>query len=335
MKKQWQDFKTARLNRVEQLEFLDYLQNSLQNGFSLANSIELMAVLWQKRHELMLEVAQEMNAGARFTDELMKLGFSKTTVMQIQLALSQGNLCDCLQQLTKINRLKNAQIKKIKVELTYPFVLAGMMVILLVFMQTFVSSQFTEQQEYFGDLMLSALILLTLGGIYYFAKILNLLAKQDYQSMKKLSKYPYIGPTIKKYVEYLLVYDLGLLLASGFSLQKICLYAAKQEEGSLQQYVGASVKRKLEQGSNLQEIIHQEEFLPDNLLLLLKSGANREKLSTSCLILGQSLFNDLTLKIEKLVVSIQPLCFILLGLCILGMYLKLLLPMYAMMQGIN
>ncbi|MGO1642910.1 MAG: type II secretion system F family protein, partial [Lactobacillus amylovorus] len=46
------------------------------------------------------------------------------------------------------------------------------------------------------------------------------------------------------------------------------------------------------------------------------------------------LFIDLTGKVEKLVVNVQPICFILIGVCIIGMYLKLLLPMYSMMQGI-
>lgn len=326
--------KTDKLTSDEQLEFFDYLKNSLENGFSLNNSIELMPALWPQKRELMTKLDQKMKAGSDFSQELLMLGFSKTVVTQINLALEQGSLVECLKQLAILNRLKNEQIKKLQAELAYPFVLAGMMVILLVFMQSFVSIQFSDSHEYTGDILLGTLIILIVGVSYYLAKILKLLANQDYESMKTLSKYWIIGKVIRLYVSYLLIYDIGLLLASGFSLQKMCSYAAKQENGSLQQYLGTKVGAKLASGSSLEEAIKEEEFLPDTLLILLKTGSKRENLSSRCLMLGNNLFIELTRKIEKMVVHIQPICFVLLGLCIIGMYLKLLLPMYSMMQGI-
>lgn len=45
--------KKDKLNGEEQLAFLDYLKHSLDNGFSLLNSIELMPALWPKRRQLM------------------------------------------------------------------------------------------------------------------------------------------------------------------------------------------------------------------------------------------------------------------------------------------
>ena len=198
------------------------------------------------------------------------------------------------------------------------------MVLLLVFMQSFVSMQFSDSHEYTGDILLSLLIVFVIGVSYYFVRIVKLLAKQDYESMKKLSKYWFIGKVVQTYVSYLIIYDIGLLLSS----------AASQENGSLQQYLGVKIGEKLALGNSLEEIIKEEEFLPDTLLILLKTGSKRENLSKRCLILGNNLFTELTRKIEKMVVNVQPVCFVLLGLCIIGMYLKLLLPMYSIMQGI-
>ena len=326
--------KKDKLKSEEQLEFLDYLKHSLANGFSLNNSIELMPILWPKRKKLMENLNHAMKNGGNFSTELIKLGFSKTTVTQINLAMQQGNLVECLDQLATLNRLKNEQIKKLKAELSYPFVLAVMMILLLAFMQTFVSTQFADSGEHTGDFLLIGLIILALIFVYYFSRILTLLAKQDYQSLKKLSKVIVLGPVIKTYINYLLVYDIGMLLASGFSLQKMCEYAAQQTEGSLQQHLGEKIGQKLRNGENLGEIIEKEEFLPDALLILLQTGSKRKSLSKRCLILGRSLFGELTGKIEKLVVNVQPVCFILIGICIIAMYMKLLLPMYTMMQRI-
>lgn len=327
--------KKVKLSSREQLQFFDYLKSSLENGFSLNSSIELMPVLWPQKRKLMQELNCHMKKGSSFDRELLRLGFSKTTASQVNLALQQGSLVECLQQLAKLQRLKNEQIQKLKTELSYPFVLAIMMVFLLLFMQNFVLKQLSTNDEHTGDWLIFSLIVLFICLLCLFAYGLKLLAKQDYRSLKQLRTFPFIGKTIQLYVNYLLVYDIGLLLANGFSLQKMCLYAGEQEKGSLQHHLGQRVGRQLQEGRSLEEIIKKEVFLPDTLLILLKTGSQRKNLSQRCLLLGKSLFKNLLNRVEKLVVNVQPLCFILLGLCIVGMYLKLLLPMYAMMQGIS
>lgn len=324
----------GKLNSEERFLFLDYLQNSLLNGFSLGTSLELMPIIWSKQKKILGQVNKRLQSGAKLSKEMERLGFSKTVVTQIDLAMNQGNLVECLGQLASLSRLKNEQIKKLKAEMSYPFVLAVMLVLLLVFMQTFVSSQFANTGEHTGDIMLFVLLVMGLLFIYFLVKVTTLLKKQDYRSLVKLEHYPIIGSTIKLYVNYLLVYDAGLLLASGFSLQKMCEYAAKQETGSLQQVIGAKVGNQLRDGKSLEEIIKKEPFLPNELLLLVQTGAKKSDLSKRCLLLGKTLFTNLSNKIEKLIVNVQPFCFILIGLCIIGMYLKLLLPMYAMMQSI-
>ena len=324
----------GKLNSKERFLFLDYLQNSLLNGFSLGTSLELMPIVWSKQKKILGQLNKRLQSGAKLSKEMERLGFSKTVVTQIDLAMNQGNLVECLGQLASLSRLKNEQIKKLKAEMSYPFVLAVMMVLLLVFMQTFVSSQFANTGEHTGDIMLFVLLVMGLLFIYFLVKVTTLLKKQDYHSLVKLEHYPIIGSTIKLYVNYLLVYDAGLLLASGFSLQKMCEYAAKQETGSLQQVIGAKVGNQLRAGKGLEEIIKKESFLPNELLLLMQTGAKKSDLSKRCLLLGKTLFTNLSNKIEKLIVNVQPFCFILIGLCIIGMYLKLLLPMYAMMQSI-
>lgn len=324
----------GKLNSKERFLFLDYLQNSLLNGFSLGTSLELMPIVWPKQKKILGKLNKRLQSGTKLSKEMERLGFSKTVVTQIDLAMNQGNLVECLGQLASLSRLKNEQIKKLKAEMSYPFVLAVMMVLLLVFMQTFVSSQFASTGEHTGDIMLFVLLVMGLLFIYFLVKVTTLLKKQDYRSLVKLGHYPIIGSTIKLYVNYLLVYDAGLLLASGFSLQKMCEYAAKQETGSLQQVIGAKVGNQLRAGKGLEEIIKKEPFLPNELLLLMQTGAKKSDLSKRCLLLGKTLFTNLSNKIEKLIVNVQPFCFILIGLCIIGMYLKLLLPMYAMMQSI-
>ena len=334
MNKSLKNFRQDKLSNKERLEFLEYLQNSLSNGFSLNTSLEMMPIIWPKKKTLFNRLSKRIRCGKKLSSEMLNLGFSKTIATQIELSMVQGNLIECLTQIATLTRLKQEQIKKLKSEMTYPFILVLMMIFLLLFMQTFVSNQFAESGEHTGDYLLLLLLILSLSLVYFMSRMIFLLRKQDYRSLKRLSSFPIVGPLIQIYVKYILIYDTGLLLASGFSLQKICDYSAMQVKGSLQQYVGKKVGKQLAKGMNPEEIIEKEQFLPNEILLLLKAGSTRDNLSKKFLLLGRSFFNDLTQKIEKLIVNVQPICFILIGLCIIGLYLKLLLPMYAMMQEI-
>lgn len=334
MRRYLNNLKKGKLTNQERLYFLDYLKNSLSNGFSLNSSLELLPILWPKRKEIVTTMGKNIQSGSNLSEEMLKMGFSRTLATQIELAMEQGSLVECLSQLAKLNRLKNEQVKKLKVEMSYPFILVIMMIFLLIFMQTFVSNQFADTKENTGNAMLLLLLLLCCFFIYYLTRILALLKKQDYCSLKKLAHYPIVGSLVRLYVEYLLVYDVGLLISSGFSLQKMCEYASKQKQGSLQQYIGQKIGIKLKSGKSLTEIIENEFFLPEEIEMLIHTGSTKEDLSSHLILLSRALFNDLAGKIERLIVNVQPLCFILIGLCIIGMYLKLLLPMYAMMQSI-
>ena len=334
MNRSLKNFRQDKLSNKERLEFLEYLQNSLSNGFSLNTSLEMMPIIWPQKKTLFNRLSKRIRSGKKLSSEMLNLGFSKTIATQIELSMVQGNLIECLTQIATLTRLKQEQIKKLKSEMTYPFILVLMMIFLLLFMQTFVSNQFAESGEHTGDYLLLLLLILSLSLVYFMCRMIFLLRKQDYRSLKRLSSFPIVGPLIQIYVKYILIYDTGLLLASGFSLQKICDYSAMQVKGSLQQYVGKKVGKQLAKGMNPEEIIEKEQFLPNEILLLLKAGSTRDDLSKKFLLLGRSFFNDLTQKIEKLIVNVQPICFILIGLCIIGLYLKLLLPMYAMMQEI-
>lgn len=335
MKKLSNSISRDKFNRQERLQFVTYLANSLTNGFSLNESLNLMPALWPRKQFLLQKLAQEMAGGLSLAAVMKKIGFDKTTCTQVNMALQQGNLPECLQQVGVLQRIKNEQLKKLETELSYPFILVGMMVFLLVFMQAFVLKQLDgDSNEHTGDFILSFLVLAVIFLACLLGRGLHLLAKQDYRSLNKLAAYPLVGQTVKLYAHYLLVYDIALLLAGGFSLQQMCAYAQAQEKGSLQQAIGQKVAAAFSEGEALTKIIKQERFLPNSLLILLETGSSRQELGDQCLLLGRSLFQDLSNRVEKLVINVQPYCFVLIGICIIGMYLKLLLPMYSLMQGL-
>ncbi|MCI1290243.1 MAG: type II secretion system F family protein [Lactobacillus sp.] len=322
---------TAKLSSDDQLVFLDYLQQVLKNGYSLKQGLELLTVIWPKQAWLAKQLKKDLRTGTSLGTSLLKAGFSRTLASQLNLAFQEGKLVECLTQLSELMRLKNKQIKKIKAELAYPAVLVVMMIILLIFMQTFVQSQF-ETGNWTGNLLIvgiAAFALIILGFSCYGVMLFH---RQDYRAMCKLGKFPIIGSSVRLYVQYLVTYDLAMLLGNGFSLRQICRLAASQTPGSLQAVLGEQITRQLETGQSLKTIVSDNQILPQSLQLLLAGGSDKSELSKRCRTLGQSIFYELTRRLNRIIVSLQPVCFILIGLAIIGMYLKLLLPMYDMMQ---
>ena len=331
MKKLSNFLKKDKLNSADQLIFIDYLRQALINGYSLNASLRLLPKIWRGNSRQLLYVNQRVEEGSQLGDVLQEVGFSSTLAAQINLAVIDGNLLSCLDQMSKLIRLKNKQLKKLKGELAYPALLVGMMVTLLICMQTFLKTEMSDN-DWTSNVMLGGLVLLVIVTVFFISKTIRLLNKQDYYALKKLTNLPMIGAVLRLYVHYLVVSDLAVLLINGFSLQKICQLTAMQPDRSLQQVIGIKVKDQLEKGIEIKEIIEQEFFIPNNLVMLLETGTTRKEIGKRALLLSKTLFYELNLKLNSLILNIQPICFIFIGICILGMYLKILMPMYHLME---
>ena len=331
MKRRSVFLKKDKLNSSDQLIFIDYLRQALINGYSLNASLKLLPKIWTGNSEKLTYIKEQVEQGSKLGDVLHEVGFSSTLAAQINMAIIDGNLLSCLDQLSKLIRLKNKQLKKLRGELAYPALLIGMMVTLLICMQTFLKTEMSDN-DWTSNLMLGGLLLLVISAAAFISKTIRLLNKQDYYALKKLTKLPIIGQALSLYVHYLIVSDLAVLLINGFSLQKICQLAAIQPNSSLQQVIGEKVNKQLMQGIEIKEIIEQEFFIPNNLVMLLETGTTREQIGKRALLLSKTLFYELNLKLNSLIVNLQPLCFIFIGICILGMYLKILMPMYHLME---
>lgn len=237
--------KKDKLNSAAQLIFIDYLRQALINGYSLNASLKLLPKIWSGDSNQLVYISKQVEEGRQLGDVLHEVGFSSTLAAQINMAIIDGNLLSCLDQLSKLIRLKNKQLKKLRGELAYPALLIGMMVTLLICMQTFLKTEMSDN-DWTSNVMLGGLVMLVIIGAFFISKVIRLLNRQDYYALKKLTRIPVIGPTLNLYVHYLIVSDLAVLLINGFSLQKICQLTDQQPKNSLQQVLGTKVKNQLE-----------------------------------------------------------------------------------------
>ena len=86
MKKFSNLFKTDKLSTKDQLLFLEYLRQTLKNGFSLNASLKLMPEIWPAKKQLLVKVNKKLEGGEKLGKILLNLGFSKTISTQINMA---------------------------------------------------------------------------------------------------------------------------------------------------------------------------------------------------------------------------------------------------------
>lgn len=175
--------KKDKLNSADQLIFIDYLRQALINGYSLNASLRLLPKIWRGNSRQLLYVNQRVEEGSQLGDVLQEVGFSSTLAAQINLAIIDGNLLSCLDQMSKLIRLKNKQLKKLKGELAYPALLVGMMVTLLICMQTFLKTEMSDN-DWTSNVMLGGLVLLVIVAVFLLVKQLDYLINKIIMLLK-------------------------------------------------------------------------------------------------------------------------------------------------------
>lgn len=319
--------------KAEQLLFINYLKLLLENGFSLNKALELLPNIWPEKQKDLQQVNQLLAANKSLQEILLQLGFSQTIATQIMMALNQGTLTVCLAQLGQIMQLRAKQQRKIKQELAYPLVIVSLMIALLIFMKGFLQQYLPQTRASLPELVIY-LFLAGLSGVLILAAIYcaYALKQQSYRQLKVISNWPFIGKTVKLYVQYLMLFNLEILVANGFSINQICDFTTQLSSHSLQRQLGALVQQKLTQGEQLTKIIDSENFLARELVLIISTGSEHREIARQINVLELLTYHKLENNLQKISLKIQPLCFLGIGLGIISIYAKLLLPVYQMMQ---
>lgn len=98
--------KKDKLNSAAQLIFIDYLRQALINGYSLNASLKLLPKIWSGNSSQLVYINKQVEEGRQLGDVLHEVGFSSTLSAQMNMAIIDGNLLSCLDQLSKLIRLK-------------------------------------------------------------------------------------------------------------------------------------------------------------------------------------------------------------------------------------
>lgn len=320
--------------RKRQAEFFENLSYLLSVGYDLENALKMVQVLLKIPKQQIHLILVELRAGATFS-QVMTPYVRQELIQQLDFAAVHGRLVELLQALGHRERDRLLQYRKLRQVLLYPAVL----LILLGFMlAAFVIFLLPELQQLGVNLQLLDIkkpyywvigwTVSIVSGIFYYKK------QSWYKRLKLLMKVPLVGKVIKLSVEYYICLQLGLLLTSSVELSTIVKRAQQARQYQLTAYIGDKAWRALSDGRTIDQFILELELLPKECSLLFTRGQPQYQVGEEFQILAQRKFRLLDELIQKYMTFIQPICFAIIGVVVIGMYYLTLVPMYQSMGGI-
>ena len=174
------------------------------------------------------------------------------------------------------------------------------------------------------------------GGILAGSLLVGLrwLKLDQLQRINTLCSLPVIGKCYQLFYGYYVVTNLAMMIRHGLTIKEICAIVSEGAEQSFLSILGNLTKNAVNQGHGLTEPFKRARFLPGELKIIVAKGSTLSDLGSDLTALANILFTRLTRRIERLLALIQPIIFSIIALIIIGLYLRLLLPIYHSVQGV-
>lgn len=333
------NLKTAKFNYCAQAEWLLLIADLLRSGFSLRHAIEFSGAILKRHQILFQEINLAMQDGKSFA-ECLKPHIKPNLYYQLLFAEQHGSLEECLQEIGKLMLHQEKQRQKLMTLLQYPLILLGLLVSLMVTLKIFVFPELSQwgtgNSQNWADYYLLEIIAYLSGGILVTSLLVGLrwLKLDQLQRINALCSLPVIGKCYQLFYGYYVVTNLAMMIRHGLTIKEICAIVSENSEQSFLSMLGEITRTAVNQGYGLTEPFRRAQFLPGELKIIVVKGSTLSDLGSDLTALANILFTRLTRRIERLLALIQPIIFSMIALIIIGLYLRLLLPIYYSMQGV-
>ena len=330
--------KHMQWRRKRQVEFFENLCHLSKVGFDLENSLKMLQVLLNLPVKDMANIMAGLTAGKTFA-AVMTPYVRSEIVQQLDFAIIHGRLTLLLQELGTRERIRLAQFSKLRQILLYPMVLMVLLFILIVGYLTVLLPEFRQAGMNLStlNLRLNTFWIITGCALPIISCSLSFwwFTKQQWtMRMRLLMRCPILGPLLKLSIEYYISLQLGLLISSGVQLATIVERIRQNSQNELLSYIGDKAWQALSNGEDIRDFVLAVDLLPKECALLFNLGHTQQQIGENFQILASRKFELLDERIKKYLTLIQPICFAIIGLIVIGLYYLTLVPMYKNMGGI-
>jgi competence protein ComGB len=319
-----------RWPKSTQVDFFETLAQLISVGYDLEKALQALQSLLPKLRSDLQVIVAGLREGRHFY-QLMTPYVRSEIRRELAFAVVHGNLMDILSEIGSRERRRMRQIQKLRQLLMYPLVLFGLLVVIFVVFMQFLLPEFTNMGMTLPTLTgvpvtLSVvgvgLIGISTAGIIWWQR------RSWLQRLVTMRRIPVIGPVIRLSLDYQISLQLGLLLTSGVSFSVIVKRFASLGEGGVLKDVSQLAEKSLTAGESIAEFVTKVPLLPRESELLFSKGKRQHEIGQEFQLLAERKFELLERQIGRYLLIIQPLCFGVIGLVVVGLYLLMLMPMY-------
>ncbi|MBM7617776.1 competence protein ComGB [Weissella uvarum] len=317
--------RTKRWRRKQQAEFFIRLGRLLDNGFDLMTALQLMMQqkrLWGADFQYIMS---ELQAGKALKDAL-KPFVDQKLVAELYFVELHGELIAYLNQLGQRERHHHQYVRKFWQLASYPLFLLGLILVLtFYFVHQFSKQTLDLSNGWIWGWMGAGLGIMIAGW------------KWHPQLSWWVQYVPGLSDLWRTNLQVQLCFQMGCLIKAGVNLADILLIFEQQPVlRTLRSYATLenAVKQALDQGRPLSEVLQFLHCLPKGIQSLFDVGQTSEKVGLSLLHFAKELQRELEQNILLYLQLSQPLLFMLIGICIIGLYGEFLLPNYQTIEGL-
>ncbi|MDF7626335.1 type II secretion system F family protein [Lactobacillaceae bacterium L1_55_11] len=327
-----------KMKRRDQTAFFQELGELLGSGYDIRKSL---AILWQGHPSWqpnLTKIQAQLAAGVAF-DQAVAAQVNPTIVVQLKLAQQHGNIEATLIILGKNLAAVSRQQGRLKQVLRYPLMLLALLGLMLLGLNYCLLPMMRQWQDQTSSSdpsstnwltwLLVGLSLVILALIYLWWRRASALQRVNW-----LARLPLIGALTKTGLTYQVSQQLALLLQSGLTIPEIVELMAKEPTG-LGPAIARQAQLALKKGQTVEDFIWQQRFLQNALAGYFTRGHRPEVLADYLAYYAKLQYRQLMAQTDRLIGSLQPIFFGIVGLAIVGLYLSMLMPMYQNIGEIN
>lgn len=339
--------KSKRLSIDLQLRFLNRLARLLKNGYPLLEALEI--IKWDdKLAPISTNVIRLLKNGYTIDHALDELKFHPDISSYLYFVKNSGDLEENIQKCILIFEDKLKYIKKFKQTIRYPVILFMIFFILLTFLQQTVLPSFIEifqlSDESTSTISLSlTLINIIINTVFIIVTITGLIAILWYvmkikltieQKLKVYNRIPIYRTFLTIQTSFLFATHLSSLLKTGLPIKNILTILADQEKLPILSYYASRLTDELSQGIYINTLLTKLDFITPQLSIIFQKNADSDALEKDLSVYAEHLTEELHRKLVKLLVTIQPIFFVILACFIVFIYIALMWPMFQLIKTI-
>jgi type IV pilus assembly protein PilC len=344
-----------RRRKVKQDQFVIFNQQFLtlfHAGLPIIQALELL--IKRQRNVFFRSVLQSVHDRVR-AGELLSEAFEAQKVFPrvytttLLAGEKSGNLEEVLGRYIAFQRLAVSFRKKLISSLVYPTLLVGMLILMMVFLITFVVPQFAKLYQTLGaDLPMATAVMLSIGvnakryflyavivmavGIFFFWRWVKSDAGSTQMDRIKL-KTPLVGNIWLKYQVAVFSRMLSTLLSGGLSLVPSLETAGESMQSRLMAHGIVSSTRGVREGQGLAKSLEETEVFPQMSVEMIEVGESTGALPAMLNSIAEFYEEDVQNALATAMALIEPVILIVMGVVVAFVLISLYLPIFSIGAG--